>query len=142
MVSMLRSQTFRALLLLAPLAAACGGDDSIDTPTAPTPVAVTEQFSNTLTPNGGRTHDFVVQQAGTVTVKLAALAPDDTVVIGLSLGTWNGAVCQVILPNDKAMLNTVVTGTAQNTGIFCARVYDAAGTLSSSTDYTIEVTHF
>jgi hypothetical protein len=141
-VSMLRFLTFRALLLLAPLAAACGSDDVTDTPTAPTPVAVTEQFNGTLTPNGGRTHEFTVQQAGTVNVRLSSLTPDDTVVIGLSLGTWNGQVCQVILPNDKATLNTTVTGTAQNTGLFCARVYDAAGTLTASTDYTIDVTHF
>jgi hypothetical protein len=142
MLSMLRSRTFRALLLLAPLAAGCGGDDETDTPTAPTPVAVTETFSGSLNPNGGRTHEFAVQQAGTVTVKLAALAPDDTVIVGLSLGTWNGAVCQVILPNDKAALNTSVTGTAQNTGLFCARIYDATGALARSTDYSLEVTHF
>jgi len=139
---MLRSRTFGALLLLAPLAAGCGGDDSPTAPTAPTPVAVTETLSGTLTPNGGRTHEFVVQQAGTVTVRLTALAPDDTVSIGLSLGTWNGAVCQAILSNDSAALNTTVTGTAQNTGFFCARVYDAAGSLAASTDYSIDITHF
>jgi hypothetical protein len=141
MVSMLRFRTFGALLLLAPLAVACG-DDSTNTPTAPTPVAVTETFSGTLTRNGGVTHEFVVQQAGTVTAKLTALAPDDTVTIGLNIGTWNGAVCAALLPNDKATLNTTVTGTAQNTGLFCTRVYDAAGSLTASTDYTIEVTHF
>jgi hypothetical protein len=139
---MLQSRTFRALLLLAPLAAGCGGDDSPTTPTAPTPVAVTETFSGTLTPNGGRTHEFVVQQAGQISAKLTALAPDNAITIGLSLGTWNGAVCQAILPNDKAALNTTVTGNAQNTGFFCARVYDAAGSLTASTDYTIDVTHF
>ncbi len=139
---MLRSRTIRALLLLAPLAAGCGGDDDNNTPTAPTPVAVTETLSGTLTPNGGRTHEFVVQQAGTVTVKLTALAPDGTISIGLSLGTWNGAVCQAILANDKAALNTTLTGNAQQTGLFCARVYDAAGSLTASTDYTVDITHF
>ena len=138
----MRSRTFGALLLLAPLAAGCGGDNSPNTPTGPTPVAVTETLSGTLTPNGGRTHEFVVQQAGTVTVKLSALAPDDTVNIGLSLGTWNGAVCSAILANDKAALNTTLTGSAQQTGLFCARVFDAAGSLTASTDYTIDITHF
>jgi hypothetical protein len=83
-----------------------------------------------------------VQQAGTVTVRLTTLSPDDTVVIGLSLGTWNGATCPALIPNDKAALNTTVVGTAQQTGMFCARLYDAAGTLTAATDYTIEVTHF
>jgi hypothetical protein len=77
-----------------------------------------------------------------VTARLTALAPDNTVTIGLNLGTWNGAVCAALLPNDKAMLNTTVTGNAQNTGLYCARVYDAAGTLTTSIDYTIDVTHF
>jgi hypothetical protein len=142
MVSMLRSRTIRALLLLAPLGAGCGSNDTPTTPTAPTPVAVTETISNTLTPNGGRTHEFVVQQAGQVTVRLSALSPDDTVSIGLSLGTWNGAVCSAILSNDKAALNTSLTGNAQQTGLFCARVFDAAGSLTSPTDYTIDITHF
>ena len=87
-------------------------------------------------------HEFIVQQAGQVSVKLSALAPDDTISFGLSLGTWNGAVCSAILSNDKAALNTTVTGNAQNTGFFCARVYDAAGSLTASTDYTIDITHF
>jgi hypothetical protein len=138
----MRSRTICALLLLAPLAAACGGNNSPTNPNAPTPVAVTETFNGTLTPNGGVTHEFVVQQAGQVSVRLSALAPDDTISIGLSLGTWNGAVCSAILSNDRAKLPTTVTGNAQNTGFFCARVYDAAGTLTASTDYTIDITHF
>jgi hypothetical protein len=141
MVSMLRSFTFRALLLLAPLAAACGGDDVTDTPTAPTPVAVTEQFPGDLNPNGGRTHPFIVQQAGSVSARLSALGPDDTLTIGLSLGTWNGQVCQIILANDAAPLNATVTGTAQQTGQFCVRVYDV-GKLTDAITYTIDVTHF
>jgi hypothetical protein len=141
MVSMLRSLTFRALLLLAPLAAACG-DDTPTTPTTPTsPTAITEQFSESLNPNGGRTHPFIVQQAGTVSVRLSALSPDDTVTVGLSLGTWNGQVCQIILANDAAVLNVAVTGTAQQTGQFCVRVYDV-GKLTASTDYTVDITHF
>jgi hypothetical protein len=138
---MLRSFPFRALLLLAPLAAACGGDDVTDTPTTPTPVAVTEQFPGDLNPNGGRTHPFVVQQAGTVSARLSALAPDDTLTVGLSIGTWNGQVCQIILRNDAALLNTTVTGTAQQTGQFCVSVYDV-GKLTESITYQIDITHF
>src|SRR6185503_6752414 len=109
MVSMLRFRTFRALLLLAPLAAGCGDNNSTNTPTGPGPVQVSQTFTSEddpstavppvtgpLNPNGGRTHAFTVQQAGTVTATLTALGPDDTVIVGLSLGTWNGQVCQVI----------------------------------------------
>jgi hypothetical protein len=138
---MLRSSTFRALLLLAPLAAGCGSDDLPDTPTAPTPVAITEPFNGDLNPNGGRTHPFVVQQAGQVSARLTALAPDDTLTVGLSLGTWNGQVCQIILANDAAVLNVTVTGSAQQTGQFCVRVYDV-GRLTASITYQIDVTHY
>jgi hypothetical protein len=132
---------FRAILLLAPLAAACGSDDVTDLPTAPTPVAVTEQFTGDLNPNGGRTHPFVVQQAGAVSARLTALAPDDTLTVGLSLGTWNGVTCQIIIANDAATLNSQAIGTAQQTGQFCVRIYDV-GKLTSSIDYSIDVTHF
>jgi hypothetical protein len=148
MVSMLRSFTIRALLLLAPLAAACGDDNSTNGPTAPTPVAITEQFGSDdtsekppLNPNGGRTHPFIVQQAGTVSARLTALSPDETITVGLSLGTWNGQVCQILLANDAALLNTTVTGTAQQTGQFCVRIYDV-GRLTAPTNYSIDVTHF
>ena len=132
---------FLAVLLLAPLAVACGDDDAADTPTAPTPVAVTEIFAGDLNPNGGRTHPFVVQQAGAVSAKLTVLSPDETLTVGLSLGTWNGQVCQIILRNDAAVLNVSVTGAAQQTGQFCVSIYDV-GKLTASTNYQVDVVHF
>ena len=137
-----RSTPFWALsVLLALGSAACGDNNPTTTPDTSPPVSVTESFSDTLTVNGGRTTPFTVSRAGTVTAKITALSPDDSITIGLSLGTWNGAVCQIILANDAAVLNTTITGTAQGTGQFCARVYDV-GKLTAATDYTIEVTHF
>jgi hypothetical protein len=128
-------------LLLAPLAAACGDDNVTSGPSPQEPVAVTEQFNESLNPNGGRTYPFIVQQAGSVIARLSVLSPDDTVTVGLSLGTWNGQVCQIILANDAALLNTSITGTAQQTGQFCVRVYDI-GKLTASTDFTVDITHF
>ena len=121
--------TLAATLVLA----GCGDDSSSNTPTGPTPVAVTETFSGTLNPNGGITHSFVVQQAGNVTAVLTT--------IGLSLGTWNGQACQIILANDNAVQGNSVIGTATTLGNFCARVYDV-GKLTGLTDYEISVTHF
>jgi hypothetical protein len=138
---MSRSTTFLALLLLTPLVAACGDDDPADLPSAPTPVAITEQFLGDLNPNGGRTHPFVVLQAGQVSARLTGLSPDDTLIVGLSIGTWNGQVCQVVLANDAAALNTTVVGAAQQTGQFCVRINDN-GRLTASTDYQIDVTHY
>ena len=138
---MTRSTTFLALLLLAPLDAACGDDDVIDLPKVPTPVAVTEVYPGHLNPNGGRTHPFVEIQPGQVSARLTALSPVDTLTVGLSIGTWNGQVCQITLRNDAAVLNTAVIGVAQQTGQFCVSIYDV-GRLSASTDYQIDVTHF
>jgi hypothetical protein len=104
-------------------------------------VSITETVSDTVTVNGALTAPFTVSTIGAVTARLTALAPDDTVTVGLSLGTWNGAACALIITNDAAVLNTTVTGTAQSIGQFCARVYDV-GKLTAATDFTIEITHF
>ena len=130
-----------AVFALLTLAIAACGSDPVETPTEPSAVSVTENLSETLTVNGARTFPFTANRAGTVTARLSALAPDDTITIGLSIGTWNGTSCQIIIANDQAKLNVSVVGTAQQTGQFCARVYDV-GLLRAPTDFTIELTHF
>ena len=136
---MVRFASTALTLAAAVLLAGCS-DDSSNTPTAPTPVAVTETFDGSLNPNGGITHPFAVQQTGSVTATLSVVAPEGTV-IGLSLGTWNGQTCQIILANDNAVQGNSIVGTATSTGSFCARVYDV-GKLTGSADYEISVTHF
>jgi hypothetical protein len=140
---MLRSTTTLAVLAAAALAGPACDSNPITAPTNPgsTPAAVTEQFSDDLNPNGARTHQFTVTRAGTVTARITSLAPDSTVTIGLSLGTWNGAVCQIILANDNATLNTSVVGNATATGSLCVRLYDV-GRLTQTIQYTVDVTHF
>ena len=111
------------VLVLAAVTTSACGDDQPTNPTNPTtPTAVTETFEGTVTVNGAITHPFVVQTAGTVVARIAALEPADAV-IGLSIGTWNGVTCQIVLANDNA------------------RVYDV-GKLSQATSYQITVTHF
>ena len=127
-------------LAAALVLAGCGDNSTTNTPTGPTPVAVTETFSGTLNPNGGITHPFAVQQTGNVTATLSTVSPEGTT-IGLSLGTWNGQTCQIILANDNAVQGNSVVGSATSTGSFCARVYDV-GKLTGLTDYEISVTHF
>ena len=139
---MLRSlSSWAVFVLLALASAACGSDEPTTTPSEPAAVSVTENVSETLTVNGAKTFPFTANRAGTVTAKFTALSPDDTITLGLSLGTWNGAACQIIIANDTAKLNATVVGTAQQTGQFCARVYDV-GLLTAPTDFTIEMTHF
>ena len=120
---------------------ACGSNNPTNTPTAPTPVSVTESFSDTVTVNGAKTVPFTANVAGTVTATITALSPDNPITVGLSIGTWNGAACALIITNDSAKLNTSVTGTANATGQYCARIYDV-GLMTAATDYTIAITHF
>jgi len=140
-----RSWSLRtATLCFAAVAAACGSTDPFRQlgPQAPStpPVAVTDTFDGTLTVNGAATHPFVVTQAGIASAVVTVLVPDDAR-IGVSLGTWNGAACQIILANDNATQSTSVVGEARSAGNFCVRVQDV-GKLKAPADYLVTVTHF
>lgn len=127
-------------LSLALVAAGCGGDDAPQTPTEPAPVPITETFTGTLNVNGLRSHSFTVTRAGTVSAQLAALS-EATATLALSLGTWNGVACQIVIANPAATVNITVTGTAQSIGQFCVLLQDA-GKLTASVDYTVNVSYY
>jgi hypothetical protein len=139
----IRGRVLRGLcgpVLLAALAAAGCGDDPITNPDAPTPTAVTETYTGTVTINGAITQPFVVQTAGTVSAAFTALEPAEAR-LGLSIGTWNGVVCAIVLANDDAPVGASVTGSATATGNYCVRVYDV-GKLTQAVEYQLTVTHF
>jgi hypothetical protein len=131
---------FLVPFLAATTLAGCGSNDTVEPPTTPTPVTVTETFSGTLTVNGAQTHRFAVDRAGTVSAQLKTLS-DQAATVGVSLGTWNGAACTIIISNTAAVLNTTVTGTAQSTGQFCVWLNDV-GKLTAGVDYSVDVTHY
>jgi len=130
--------TFLAMILA--LGAAACGSDLPSTPTPTTPVTVTDTFAGTLNRNGAASYSFTTASSGSVTAALTALAPDSTLIVGLSLGTWNGFACQIVLANDKATQTSTVIGTASAAGSLCVRVYDV-GNVSDPTTYEIQVTH-
>jgi hypothetical protein len=132
-------------LLLATLvltaAAACGDDEPV-TPTQPTPrPTVTEEFTGTLTVNGARTHTFSTGGSGQVLLTLTELTPNSEAEVGVSLGTWNGSSCQIVIARDRATQAAAVIGNAGGAGAYCARVYDA-GELRNATDYRMTVVHY
>jgi hypothetical protein len=137
---MIRRVILLPALVLAGLAGGCNNNTT--TATAPeAPTLVSEVFSGTVTVNGAFTHPFAVGRAGSVTVQLTALSPDDTVSVSLALGTWNGSACQIVIANDTAKLSTAVLGTATAAGTLCIRVSDV-GNLTAPTDYDVKVDHY
>ena len=128
------------LAFAAALVASGCGDDS--TPSAPTPTTpnITESFSGTLTQNGGVTHTFVTARPGSVTATLVAVAPNNTAVVGLSLGTWNGNACSIVIAKDNAVQSSAISGTVGGAGPLCVRVYDV-GRLTGAITYQVDVIH-
>jgi hypothetical protein len=131
------------IVLLTFSAIGCSEDLPTDPDTTPPTIITEPPFTGTLTPNGAITQPFTATSFGAVTVTLIALDPnpDNTVRVGLSLGTWNGQACQTILSNDNASVGTVITGQISNAAALCARIYDARGSLTEPVAFEIRITH-
>ena len=133
---LMRTATLLAIVLMF-----SGCSDDEPPPTAPSPPPTTTvTFSGMVNRNGAATHDFTTQASGTATATLTTLAPDSALVVGLAMGTWNGAVCQIILPNDRATQGTVVTGGVAALAPLCVRIYDV-GNIVNPIAYEITVVH-
>jgi hypothetical protein len=135
------------LLCLAVVAAfGAGCDNSSSTvPTTPTPDPITEPpFTGTLQTNGAQTYTFAVTDTGTVTATLASLDPDPdgTITVSLAVGAWDGAACQVNLANDAAHAGAVLTASATTTGLACARIADANGSITTPVTFVINIIHY
>ena len=132
----------RPLVLLLAFCTAAAGCTSDDIPTSSTPttttVSVTDTFNGTLNQNGGSSYPFTVTAAGSVTVSLVALN-GDAAKVGVSIGTWNGTACTIVIANDAAVAGTNVLGASTSAGSLCVRVYDV-GAVSTPVTYQIQVT--
>ncbi|MEO8069915.1 MAG: hypothetical protein ABI652_00820 [Acidobacteriota bacterium] len=142
----MRRPVVPAVLLLAfsaLTAGACGSSPTTPTTPSTTVATVTEVFTGRLSVNGAVNFPFTVSTAGVISLTLQALDPDPdaTAAIGLSLGTWNGTVCTVQLPNDRALAGSVILGSAAGAGPLCARVSDATGNLTAPISFSIAVVH-
>ena len=130
-------------LVVALLMAGCSSNSNpaTTTPTTPTPTTVTETFNGILTNAHAATYFFAAPNPGTVTVTLVTVSPDSTIVLGLSLGTWNGITCDVIIANDQAAQGTVITGTLSAATNLCVRVYDSQGNVVNPETYQVNAVH-
>lgn len=142
---MIRSTVRRLVLVPAVLAfglilAGCdSGDSTTDPPTTtPTPT-ITETFAGSITVNGAATFTFPTNASGAVTAVLRTITPD-TLQVSLSLGTWNGVNCQIVLTNDRASQGGNITGSVSGAGTLCVRIGDI-GQLTQSAGFEVVVTH-
>jgi hypothetical protein len=133
------------------LAAGLAGCDNIDDlPTAPgPPPMVTTTLTGSLALRGAETKTFEVSPTGqtvNITATITSVTrqdeqePEELIVVGMAMGTWNGAVCQVVLVNDNAFAGTTIVGQVSGFGSLCIRVYDV-GRLEAPINYAIEVVH-
>ena len=131
---------FKLAAAMAVMLSAAACSKSTATSPTTTPAAnVTDTFTGTLTRNGATNFQFSVSAAGFVYATLSSVA-DSSTVVGLSLGTWNGTSCAVVLANDQAAQGTTVTGSVTGIGTLCARVYDV-GKVVDPLDYQVTVVH-
>lgn len=139
---MRRLNLTRALVAVALATASTACDDP--GPTAPTPETpvvenVTETYSGILARNGAVTFPFAVK-AGAATATLTGILPDNTIAVGLSMGTMTGGSCVAVISNDNAVEFTQVAGTAGLDGTLCLRIYDV-GRLTAPVTFTVAVVH-
>jgi hypothetical protein len=130
---------FAFLLLAALFTTACDDNTGLTTSTTPTATITEPAFADTLTVNGARIKQFSTTGRGTVTVILTAVGPDITTVVGLGLGTWNGASCQIVCDQQAAQGASLVCN-ASGVGNLCLRVYDP-GTLTGPVTFSVDITH-
>jgi hypothetical protein len=145
----------RRLIVTAALAAAasaCGGTKT--TTTSPStipaiPTVVSETFSGTLLRNAAYTHPFSVTDSGDVSVFVLSSVDsrnqaNNAIPIGVSLGTWNGDTCTIVIAKDNVSPgNTIaLTGRATSAGNLCVRVYDIGFVPATSSSYELLIDHY
>jgi lipoprotein signal peptidase len=137
----MRRSLVRTFSLAAALALAAGCNKATSSTTSPTTVTTTttETFEGTLTKNGGVSFSFIAASSGSVSATLKTVGPDTTVALGVSLGTWNGSSCQLVLSNDNAFVGSVVIGSLSAASNLCVRVYDVGRIATATTVMTFAV---
>ncbi|OFV90982.1 MAG: hypothetical protein A3H95_17125 [Acidobacteria bacterium RIFCSPLOWO2_02_FULL_64_15] len=141
------------ILLALPAATACsdsGAPSTTSSVTSPTSgVNVVENFTGTLTLNGGWSFPFSTVTSGSIAAELKSLdtvpptvPPDPTLKVGLWVGVWDGARCSSGIADDNAVKGTVINAFAISQGNFCVRIYDSKGNVPAGGEtFQIEVTH-
>jgi hypothetical protein len=124
-----------ALLFVTGAAPACGA-----TSLTPSPTSFTDSWSGSLAKGQAFTYPFTAQQAGTVSASYTSVGTDNSIPLGLAIGTWNGTACDLTLLNDSVTVGLVVSGSVSAAANLCVRVYDVGYVINPLT-FVVQVVH-
>jgi hypothetical protein len=135
----------RALILLAVVAAACGGSTTAPTTVGSNATVSNDVFTGTVAVGGQNVHNFTVTTPGTVSVTMTAAGPPPTITMGLGVGNPNGAGGCTFLTGGtttaQASTTTAqLTGTLTASGAYCVAIADI-GNAAGPITYSITVSH-
>ncbi len=117
------------------LCAACGGNNTPSSTTAPTPTA------GPMAPKGSLVRSFTASAAGTVTVTLNSTAP--ATIVGLGIGIPGGAAggCDMTSTVNTAGGSAPQISASVDAGDFCAGAFDRGTVGSGGVVVSITIVH-
>ncbi|MGB7219538.1 MAG: hypothetical protein WBD07_12115 [Vicinamibacterales bacterium] len=136
-----------AVVLMTVMGAACSDSPTTPTSTTPTLSFVTEApFVGTLALSGTSSKDFVMNQAGPVSITLASLLAAGSpvsITVRIGLGTWDAgaSTCTVTEQVDVAPALTIIPNFGQSltAGSRCVSIFDFNGL--GPVDFAIRIVH-
>jgi hypothetical protein len=142
----MRSSRFPRFSVLALSAATFAAGCDLAVPSAPSttpPAQTTDTFEGSFTFLGADSHQFTIKEAGSVQVRLTAVGPLTTMALGVSVGAWNGSVCQgTNIKNDNSRVSVLALNGTSAPGDYCVTVYDSGNLPTDATaTYTVTVIH-
>ena len=114
------------------------GCSSSETFVTPTPSRGDREFSGTVG-QGGEAYHAVVARSGSVITTMAAIGPDPSATIGMSIGILNSFACAALMENPAAKVGSQLLATTTGTTTLCVQVYDN-GTIAADTTLSYELT--
>jgi len=122
------------------IAGTAGCDRSPTVDPTPLPDPITVVLNGALIQASAATHRVISRGSGQITATLTTVQPDPAIAVGLSLGTWNGNSCMVIIDKSSAVQGDLIIGTVTGIGELCVRIYDV-GQMVEPITYDITVVH-
>ena len=89
---------------------------------------------------GTTTHAFPTASGGTISIVIESVGPVSTQALGLGVGVWDGATCQLALTTPAATQGVTYEATTNALGNYCITLADP-GTFTEPNTYQVRVTH-